>query len=153
MNISYFERWFWKKGQGIGYLSEEKAKVRHEKSEAYVAVVEGQTIVDLAGKWVSVSFLDAQARPYLRYDFEAMDRRLFLKGAQYWGFDGQPSELVEYIIFNFNPSGAYVVERTLGSEVTAIEGTASTTSLWAEQVEFGNYENLLVTERGLPPIA
>ena len=93
MALTFCERWWLARRRPVGLMSAESAEARHNKRQPYCVLVGGSDrpacVVELAGVWVAVVFLDRCLRPYLRYDFrETAPERLFLKGIIHREFAG-----------------------------------------------------------------
>lgn len=151
--MQYYERWFLKKKVGLNPISLEEAKSRHERNKGYCVLIENTAIVDIAGDWVSVNFIDEFLRPYLNYDFKKIyEDQLFLKGAIYREYEGNTDEIVASVVFNFKENGSYIAEKD-GAECKSIEGNAPITDLLDSYPKFGVYDHLLQIERGVPDLA
>ena len=109
-----------------------------------------QFIIDFADKWVSIDFLDERLRKYLCYSFkETRPGQLFLKGAYFWGYEGDNDSESYSKIFSFEDSGRLVIaERNVNTgEVREWETTASLEENWESYPEFGEYSSLCKTNR------
>ena len=153
MGIAFFEKWVWAKKKGIAPLSEYEARRKHMARQPYVAVCDesqATAVVDIAGEWVSVGFLDESGRNYLTFDFRVLEQgNIFLKTATHREFFDTSTQLVKSDRFNFEPDGKYFVELQEGSTTSTRTGQVPTQPLWAEFPEFGEYQALLQTERRL----
>ena len=157
MEIAYCERWWLARKSAVGPMSEESARKRHESRKPYVALLGGAQqphfVVDLAGEWVSVYFLDTRLRKYLSYQFkEVQPTRLFLKGAVYWDFEGDAEVAHSKRIFNFSENGHIVMseENRATGEVREFETDSSVAENWDSYPAFGEYAPLCKKERVSP---
>ena len=83
MEIRYCERWSLFYKEAHKYISEDEACKRHAERKSYTAIiVENDVekyIINVAGAWVSVYFLDKYKRNYLYYSFKEVEKnKLFL---------------------------------------------------------------------------
>jgi hypothetical protein len=156
MDISYCEKWWIGRNKPINPISVESAGRRHESREPYVALIGGSErpryIVDVAGGWVSVVFMDRKLRQYLRYDFkEKQPGRLFLKSAYYWEYEGDSDSERSSKIFSFNEDGHIIMEERniVTGELRELETTASLDDNWERYPSFGEYSFLCKEDRSL----
>ena len=153
MKTSYSEGWSLFKKKPIRPMDADEARRRHESREPYVALLgdnQPSHVIDMAGDWVSVIFLDRNCRQYLRYDFkEKKPSQLFLKGAIHWQYRDAGEQEVSSKLFNFSEDGYTVMEErnlTTG-EVTELETTASVDANWEPYPFFGDYASLCREDR------
>lgn len=156
MDIVYCKKWWLSRKKPVNMMSEDSARQRHENRKPYVALLgaadEPRFIVDVAGEWVSVDFLDSRQRKYLSYDFkEVQPGKLFLKGAYFWDYEGDSGTECSSAVFNFDEEGRMVVgeEDSTTSDVKEFESTASVDENWEEYPAFGDYASLCVEERSI----
>ncbi len=152
MVAEYFAKWFFAKSRGIDPLDRQEAERRHRNNESYVALirVDGKPayLIDVAGSWLSVSFFDADERPYLNYDFTNHDSdKLFLKGALHREFAPASNTVALSYLFNFRPDGSYIAIYRAGESEREVEGKGDPLTLWNERPQFGNYADLCVVDR------
>jgi hypothetical protein len=110
-------------------------------------------VVDIAGAWVSVSFMDERVRQYLCYNFkETQPGRLFLKSAYHWEYDGDSQSPAVNKIFAFEEDGrTVIVERILATgESREFEIAASVAENWDVYPAFGEYLPFCREERVAP---
>lgn len=107
MNAAYFEKWFWHKRIGIGPLSVDDARSRHENNRAYVALVEHQPSVlfRLSPGWVSVVLMDVNGRPACEVDLIDEQGTLRLKSAKRRVFGDAIPDPIQFTMINLNESG------------------------------------------------
>jgi hypothetical protein len=96
-------------------LSPQQAKARHAEGQPYVAVLSAgadKRVIDIAGDWISVLFLDRNDRVYLQYDFKRVESGdLFLSKAthlEYKNGDNSPSIVVTFV---FRMDGSILIEK------------------------------------------
>lgn len=154
MEILYCEKWWISEKKPLGLIDENNALLRHSKCQPYVAALidngNPKYIIDFAGKWVTVAFLDQLIRPYLQYDFKEMKAgKLFLKTATYWEYENEGNSETEIKIFAFDESGRILIEdyNKLTSEVRKLETHESVEENWEEYPAFGQYMSLCREER------
>lgn len=154
MDIAYCEKWWLTRRKPVNVLSKDSARQRHENRQPYVALLGGaekpRFIVDLAGDWVSVDFLDSRQRKYLNYNFkETQPGRLFLKSAHFWEYEDDSDLETSSKLFNFNENGHIVIaERTTDTEdVQELETTAPVEENWEPYPQFGEYGSLCKEQR------
>lgn len=153
-------------------LSVEKARRRHERRQAYEAVIgepgHPQYVVCLSpnaasvhtdsvrrcnegkGDWVTVYFIDDQLRWYLQYDFkEIQPEKLFLTLATFREFVGTTNELRSTKIFSFRQDGHILIDhRDLVTKSTEErEASHSAQENWEEYPRFGDYIRLCREQR------
>jgi hypothetical protein len=155
MITSYCDKWLANQRSALNVISEDAARERHGKRLPYVALVgiseKPRFIVDLAGKWVSVDFLDSRQRKYLSYNFKETELgRLFLKSAYFWEYVDDGDEVKSTKIFNFSEDGSLVVGVQVGSQTPEeYESMTSVEENWDIYPQFGDYMHLCKEERGL----
>jgi len=157
MDISYCTKWWLARKRPVKIMRESVARRRHENRQPYVALLgsahEPRFVVDLAGEWVSIDFLDGNLRKYLSYNFiELRPGRLFLKSAYVWQYEGESDTKCSSKNFNFKEDGRMVVaERdSQTGEIAEFESITSVDENWEEYPAFGEYASLCVEERNVP---
>jgi hypothetical protein len=153
-------------------LSEEKARHRHDRREAYEVVIgepdHPRFVVCLSpnvasvhsdsasrsqegnGDWVSVYFMDDQLRWYLRYSFQEIEPdKLFLTLAIFRDFVGATNEVLTAKTFAFKEDGHILIEdRNLNSNfVEEREASYSMDMNWESYPRFGEYDHLCLEQR------
>lgn len=154
MKIAYCEKWLLDREQPLNILSEEVARQRHEARNPYVALLsaeeEPRMVVDVAGKWVSVDFLDNRLRKWLSYNFCELEAgRLFLKNACHWEFIDDSDKPDSSKIFRFDVNGTMLSSEVMAStnEQRVFESAVSLVPNWEHYPNFGEYSSLCQIER------
>jgi hypothetical protein len=154
MNIAYCEKWWIARKKPVNKMSEDSARQRHEKRQPYVALLgdadEPRVIVDVAGEWVSVDFLDSRQRKYLSYNFkEVQPGRLFLKSAHFWEYDGDSDSEISTKLFTFSENGHIVIldHAAASDDAREFETTASVEENWECYPRFGEFRSLCNKQR------
>jgi len=154
VGITYCEKWWLSKKRPLNSMDEKTAKIHHNKRKPYVAVLskheQPQYVVDVAGKWVSVIFLDDFIRPYLRYDFKELKKgKIFLTAAMHWEYEEESDVEVSSKNFSFAENGDTLMadwDRTTGDLVER-KGNFSVKRNWDNYPEFGEYLYLCKEDR------
>jgi hypothetical protein len=154
MDVAYCEKWWLARKKPVNMMSEDSARERHGNRQPYVALLgsaeKPRFVVDVAGQWVSVAFLDSRQRKYLNYSFKEVEPgRLFLKGADFWDYEGDSELAKSKKIFNFNENGHIVVAEQIGvsDDVQEFETTDSVEENWDSYPQFGEYYSLCREQR------
>jgi hypothetical protein len=144
----YFGKWFHAKNQPILPLSPQKAELRHHAGEPYIAVlhVDGEKrVVDLAGDWVSVMFLDDNGRVYLTYDFKRVEvNRLFLSRAIHVEYEGGNDRPGMALTYAFKADGSILIERRnlVTGDLEEKDSFGDSALNWENYPEFGIYQSV-----------
>lgn len=153
-------------------LAEEKARRRHERREAYEAVIgepdHPRFVVCLSpnaasvhsdsvsrckegkGDWVTVYFIDDQLRWYLKYDFKEIEPgKLFLTLAIFREFVGATNDVLTAKTFAFKEDGHILIEdrNVSTNSVEEREVTFSADANWEKYPDFGRYDHLCRDQR------
>lgn len=111
-----------------------------------------QRVLDFAKSWVTVNFVDALGRIYLKYDFRRVEEdKLFLSLASHFEYTGDESKPRSSTLFAFQVSGSTLIERRdlASGEVHEKSITASTEPNWEPFPAFGDYASLCRVDRNL----
>jgi hypothetical protein len=154
MSLQYFEKWFFRQKTPILPLDATEAERRHIQRSHYVAVIANeekpQFVVDLAGDWVSVLFLDDQRRIYLEYHFkDLLDGQIFLTNAVHREFEGNRDDVTFSTTFQFDRDGKVLMEKRdfRSSVVDEREANFDPSKNLEKYPAFGAYATLCRTER------
>lgn len=154
MEITYCDEWFLSEKRPLNLLDEKTAKLRHDKREAYAAVLseqgQPQYVVKLVSKWVGVIFLDDLIRPYMRYNFKEIEKgKIFLTSVVCWEYKDESDEESKSIELYFKENGETIMsewDRETGDIIERV-GNFSTDPNWDVYPEFGDYLHLCREER------
>lgn len=156
----YCKKWFFAEKRPINMLGEQQAKRLHESRQPYVAIAGEPTnpthVISIAGRWVTVSFLDELGREVLNYDFqERREGELFLTMAIDREYEGESSEIAKAITFSFDENGTILIEESDHSRsITNQRRAFADSSLnWESYPAFGSYDHLSRRERDLPSLS
>lgn len=154
MSITYCERWWISEKRPITLLDAEVAQLRHETRQPYVALIGDAErpihVIQVAGEWVSVKFMDNRLRQYLCYQFkEKQPGRLFLKAATYWSFEDESEAPSSTKLFNFHEDGSIVIAEldAENKQVREFESTGNTSCNWEAYPKFGEYDAICKVDR------
>ena len=154
MNTSYCDKWWYSRKKAIKEIDADSARLRHANRKTYAALLGGSKqprhVIDIAGKWVSVAFMDKRLRQYLRYDFKNVSPgRLFLKSTTYWQYKDETDVEVSRNIFSFLEDGRILIEEHDSDTglVRQRETIADSKPNWEEYPDFGDYSALCKEER------
>ena len=109
MKTVYCKKWSVFRKQPHDIITEQEAKLRHEKDEAYTAVIYNSNhetvryVVDVNSRFIVVNFFNEELENYLMYGFKKTEGKLFLNTAYYYRF--QDNKEIEHIYFNFKENG------------------------------------------------
>lgn len=156
--ISYCDHWNDMLKGPIDPLSEAEARARHEGSGKYYTAVVGDLehpealmMVSLEGEMVSVDFFDAETRPYLGYQFDVRDGRLFLSHASITEYrEGEAVRSYEH--YRFEPDGHLWRSREEQGVRDTWEQWADVAGNWEDMPPFGDYAGVLRLERDTKPL-
>jgi len=158
MRYEYFNGWHRYYREPNGPLSIEEARARHAAGVDFCTAVKGsagnyEAFIMVCPNYFGISFLDGLGRVYMAYGFQdAGDGRLFLSQAHVGDFssddDHDPYTVTSHY---FKKTGATTIVHGLvgHSQREKIETQRDVKANWEMRPTFGNYENLLVKERGI----
>ena len=151
-NIVYCRKWLSSQKKPLDLIDSDSARKQHESRLPYVALIEGaeapRYIVDIAGPWVSVDFLDSRRHKYLSYNFkEVQPDRLFLKSAYYWDYDQEGDSPISTRLFAFDEIGRVVIEERKDGGVLQRDVEACVAGNWEAYPSFGEYASLCSEQR------
>lgn len=154
MQIEYCDKWSNIKKKPWNVLDEDTARIYHEKSQSYTAILSegGQPtyIVNVTDKWVSVSFLDDLLRKYLHYDFIVKeDNKIFLRTIMFWEYEEETENETKSMIFGYQENGHIAMEQrdSKTGETEERETEDDVSRNWDYYPEFGSYLHLCKEER------
>jgi len=159
MKYQCFHKWHRHYREPVGPLSVEEARDRDSAGVNYCVAVKGEArnyeaFIEVCRNYLRVSFLDDQGRVYLAYGFEDDGNgRLFLDQAytsEYSPDDTHnPSIATTYY---FKQTGATAIERGIRAmnRREVIDTHCDVDANWEVRPKFGDYETLLVKNRGIP---
>lgn len=143
MTVSYFEKWFPYKKTGIGPLSVEGARERHEGDQTYVALLDlrPKVLIQFLRDWVSVSIVDEKGRTITEFSLRAEHKRLRLKGVTSRIFKADLDAATQFTMIALNDDGSIVDAEALGPSEFYKAFLASGSLM--ERPPFGEYSALL----------
>lgn len=152
---TYHKRWFRRRRQAVGELSESEARTAHDKGRPYCAVVSADgcpaAFVECGEGGYVVGFLDERQRVYLSYGFQKRVGRLFLGSAQYSTFGEGDEPLATESYFFVLPDQLRLESRRFGDEhVDVFTGSVNLDLNWLDDVPFEGLSELTLKERTLP---
>ena len=154
MEIRYCKRWSLFYKEAHKYISEDEACKRHAERKSYTAIiVENDVekyIINVAGAWVSVYFLDKYKRNYLYYSFKEVEKnKLFLNESSYWEYDGESEKVLSTMHFTFLQDGNTIMseKNEITGEVVQKEGNFSVEGNWDVYPAFARYNSLCREQR------
>lgn len=154
MEILYCEKWWIIEKKPLKPMSEESARLRHQKRQSYTAILSknGQPrfIINIADKWVSIAFLDDLYRKYLQYDFkEIKSDKIFLNTVIYWEYEDNSDSEISTMMLRYQESGDILMEkRNLKTgEVEERETHDNVERNWEDYPLFGQYMFICKEER------
>ncbi|AKA70508.1 hypothetical protein [Clostridium scatologenes] len=154
MKIRYCEKWslFYKETHKD--ISKEEACKRHSERKSYTAVIiENDTekyIVNVAGVWVSVYFLDENKRNYLYYSFKEVEKnKLSLIESSYWEYEVGSDKVLGTMHFTFLQDGSTMMseKNEITGQIVQKEGNFSVQGNWDVYPEFGIYNSICKEQR------
>ena len=155
--INYYKKWFDAENRPLSPIDEDEARRRHLSGDPYIAVIDQprRCVVDLAGDWVSVLFLDERDRMYVVYDFfrqENDPETVFLNCVRYLTYDGDNDDETENYCAAFKLDGRMFLTKARhekdGSTVTEEKVTKVDLSPnWDKFPKFGEYSAITKFER------
>ncbi|MBP1590662.1 MAG: hypothetical protein ILP22_01310 [Oscillospiraceae bacterium] len=153
MKTVYCKKWSVFRKQPHDIITEQEAKLRHEKDEAYTAVIYNSNhetvryVVDVNSRFIVVNFFNEELENYLMYGFKKTEGKLFLNTAYYYRF--QDNKEIEHIYFNFKENGDMVAEKKdyIKNIVEESEYKVDVSCNWECIPKFGEYQELLKEER------
>ena len=154
MKIRYCEKWslFYKEMHKD--ISKEDVRKRHFERKSYTAVIiendAEKYIVNVAGVWVSVYFLDENKRNYLYYSFKEVEKnKLFLIESSYWEYEGGSDKVLSTMHFTFLQDGSTMMseKNEITGEIVEKEGNFSVQGNWDTYPEFGTYNSICREQR------
>lgn len=153
MKIVYCKKWSLFRKQPHNIITQQEAQARHNKGEAYTAVISNSNtdtiryVVDINSRFITVSFFNKEFENYLVYGFMKTDDKLFLNTAYYYRF--QDGKEIEHIYFNFKENGDMITEKKdyINNIVEESEAKVDVSVNWESIPQFGEYQNLLKEER------
>lgn len=152
-SIQYFEKWFLRDGIFSEPLTREQAASRHAAGEPYIALRTlddgDRQVVDIAGVWISVYFLDEYDRPYLHYDFKRVRPGIvFLDTVRYEEYADDTDNLSCVGTLRYKEDGSVLIVRWYADETEEEkEERVDPRMNWDRYPEFGEYEHICRFDR------
>jgi hypothetical protein len=151
--IQYFGKWLLWDGIFSKPLTREQAAARHAAGKPYIALRtldDGEKqVIDLAGEWVSVYFLDEHNRSCLEYDFRKVQpERVFLDTVRYKEYADETNKPSRVSTLRYREDGSVLVIRWYADEtVEDKEEHTDPASNWDLYPEFGQYDGVCRFDR------
>jgi hypothetical protein len=168
--ISKLDRWnktkFGKRKILDETVLEESAKYAHDNNLIYlVTILENEkptNYIEVSPNMYSVRFYDELNREYMIYQFYGEENgfgranygdKLFLESVMIREFKGNTDEIIKVIDHIFKPDGTFKIIENDSIKKEQITSEAKNkidvSANWETYPAFGNYENLIIIERGL----
>jgi hypothetical protein len=142
---TYFEKWFRAKNRAIGPLTATEAERRHAAGSQYVAIDDSggnRVLVDVAGQWCSLYFLDETGRFREMYDFRRNGDRAFLSKVTLIRYAEDSDAIVQSVVQAFHEDGTTITETRQGEQVQEKESQVDVGRHWVAFPAFGQYTEL-----------
>lgn len=156
-NNIIFASWFHGSKKLVNKTGEGIRKIAHKKKETYDVVIGTDPLHPICTVVVhdtvfNIEFLDKLKRHYLRYRFREQDNgRLFLRGADYFEFEGETDKVIKQTLHNFSLEGQLIIaEYNYKTKIRTIDKAAKlidVSMLWEDYPEFGCYDGLIKLDR------
>lgn len=142
---TYCEKWFRAKNRAIGPLTATEAERRHAAGSQYVAIDDSagdRVLVDVAGPWCSLYFLDEQGRFREMYDFRRDGDRAFLSKVTLIRYAADSDAIVRSVVHAFREDGTTITEIREGERVQEKDSQVDVGRHWVAFPSFGQYTEL-----------
>lgn len=142
---TYFDKWFRAKRRAIGPLTAAEAERRHAVGAQYVAIDDtagDRVLVDVAGPWCSLYFLDELARFREMYDFRRNGDRAFLSKVTLIRYAQDSDAIVQSVVHAFREDGTTITEIRQGEQVEEKDSQVDVRPHWVAFPAFGDYTQL-----------
>jgi hypothetical protein len=140
---TYFEKWFRAKKRAVGPLTVTEAERRHAAGSQYVAIDDSgadRVVVDVAGQWCSLYFLDESSRFREMYDFRREGDRAFLSKVTLIRYAEDSDAILQSVVHAFREDGTTITEIRQGEQVEEKEFQIG--RHWVAFPSFGHYTEL-----------
>ncbi|MDH2436142.1 hypothetical protein QCD60_26785 [Pokkaliibacter sp. MBI-7] len=151
--IQYFKSWSKKEKAAKGILTESEARELHQKGKIYCAAYSSaNSYLEVMPNCVMVCFLDINKKPELNYIFSRSDEGpLFLEQVFIKRFEKtDDATYVEHYIFKKDGSLFITKVDYISKMRDEGEGMVNISSNYDHFPDFGQYEHLLIRDRGVP---
>ncbi|HEY4210837.1 MAG TPA: hypothetical protein VGM84_05135 [Steroidobacteraceae bacterium] len=144
-------------------MTEEQAREIHrlkKPASGYAAIFGGSTApkemvrvtFGPTSRFYETTWFDTRRRKVLEYQFKVIDERLFLLVIMEFEYDGEAKRAIRTAHFNFDPEGKVgVVKVDRKTDIRESKVVPhDVRNNWEAVPEFGDYDRLLIKDRGPP---